>query len=144
MPVAGRSRRGVPAGHARGSASPCAGHRPAPYDQPVILRCTKKLLATIGAKLVDDQAPAPDPEAWYANIACLDGRACLLLTHAATLFTVVEAGVGAPELRSPHRLVTGLIARELLSEGLPPATFGDLDAEPLRLAKTADRRVLDA
>jgi Domain of unknown function (DUF6933) len=46
----------------------------------VILRCTNKLLAVIGAPLADP-APAPDAEDWYANLLWSDRRKCLLLTH---------------------------------------------------------------
>ena len=51
----------------------------------MILRCTKKLLTVIKPQqLIDCQ---PDGEDWYANLLSLNGRKCLLLTHAATLFT---------------------------------------------------------
>jgi hypothetical protein len=39
---------------------------------------------------------APDGEDWYATLLWLSGRKCLLLTQAATLFTVLEADVGTP------------------------------------------------
>lgn len=48
----------------------------------------------------------------------------------------------AARLRDTHRLVTGLIERELRREGLPPGTFGNLRGHDLVLAKTADRSVL--
>jgi hypothetical protein len=69
-------------------------------------------------------------------------RECLLLTHAATLFSIFEADVRAVDLRATHRLVTGLVERELRREDLPPATFGNLRSQELILAKTADRSVL--
>ena len=58
------------------------------YDQSVILRCTRRLLAVIGPTLVGEPAPAPDAEDWYANLVWFDRRKCLLLTHAATLFSI--------------------------------------------------------
>ncbi len=48
----------------------------------------------------------------------------------------------AADLRATGRLVTGLIGRELRSEGLPSATFDGLEPEKIILAKTADRSVL--
>ena len=48
----------------------------------------------------------------------------------------------AADLRETHRLVTGLVERELRREDLPPATFGNLRSQELILAKTADRSVL--
>ncbi len=52
-------------------------------------------------------------------------------------FIVRAAGV-----RDTHRLVTGLIARELAREGLPLTTFGLLGRQELIVARTADRSVL--
>ena len=107
----------------------------------MILRCTKKLLAVIGVP-VTDPALVPDAEDWYANLLWSGRRKCLLLTHAATLFTIFEPGVTAARLRATGRLVTELIERELAREGLPRATF--LGPEPVHviLARTADRSVL--
>jgi hypothetical protein len=106
----------------------------------VILRCTKKLLTVIRPQQLADCPP--DGEDWYANLLWLSGRKCLLLTHAVTLFTVFEADVRAADLRDPGRLVTGLISRELLREGLPADTFGSPAPASVVLAKTADRSIL--
>ncbi len=108
----------------------------------MILRCTNKLLAVLGAGRVAGPGPTPDAEDWYASLLWFDRRTCLLLTHAATLFSVFETDVRAVDLRATHRLVTGLVERELRREGLPPATFGNLDSQELIVAKTADRSVL--
>ena len=98
----------------------------------MILRCTKKVLDVIKpAGLAGD---APGPEDWYANLLWLDGRKCLLLTHAATLFTIFEPDVRAAGLRDTRTTVTGLIARELAREGLPPNTFGEI--KTVTVAKT--------
>jgi len=107
----------------------------------VILRCTKKLLAVIGAGRAGAGAPAADTD-WYANLLWCERRKCLLLTQAATLFTAVQAGVTAAELRSTRHLVLDLIGRELASEGLPPDTFGDLTAQDFQVTTTADRSVV--
>ena len=107
----------------------------------MILRCTSKLRAIIGAPLTRP-APPPDAEDWYANLLWSDRRKCLLLTHSGTLFTIFEANVTASGLRATRPLITGLISRELRREDLPPATFGALDQQELLLAKTADRSVL--
>ena len=108
----------------------------------MILRCTKKVLAVIGPTLLADPAPAPDPEDWYANLLWSGRRKCLLLTHSATLFTIFEPGISAADLRATDRLVTRLIKRELLSEGLPMATFTGPEPVNVILARTADRSVL--
>ena len=95
----------------------------------MILRCTKKLLAVLGASHAAEPGPTPDAGDWYASPLWSGRRKCLLLTHAATLFSVFEAGVRAADLRATHRLVTGLVERELRHEGLPPATFGNLRSQ---------------
>ena len=93
----------------------------------MILRCTKKLFDVIKPQQLADKAP--DEEDWYTNLLWFDGRKCLLLTHAATLFTVFEPDVRAASLRDTGRLVTELIQRELLREQLSADTFGALDPE---------------
>lgn len=108
----------------------------------MILRCTKRLLAVIGVDRLDPDPPGAQDSDWYANLLWCRRRKHLLLTHAATLFTAVQADISAAQLRSTHELVVNLIARELASEGLPSDTFGDLTGPPLRLATTADRRIL--
>lgn len=107
----------------------------------MILRCTKKLLAVLGAGRVEAGTPAADTD-WYANLLWCERRKCLFVTQAATLFTAVQADVSVAELRSTQSLVLSLVARELASEGLPPDTFGDLAAQDLQLMTTADRSVL--
>ena len=104
----------------------------------MILRCTKKLLTVIRPRQLTDCPP--DGEDWYANLLWLSGRKCLLLTHAATLFTVFEADVRAADLRDPGRLVTGLIGRELLREQLPTDTFGNLVPHQATFARLTMRR----
>jgi hypothetical protein len=108
----------------------------------VILRCTKKLVDVVGPKRIAEPAPAPDVEDWYGNLLWFERRKCLLLTHAGTLFTIFEPNITAADLRSTHRLVVGLIERELGSEDLPPGAFGDLASEDLLIAKTADCSVV--
>jgi hypothetical protein len=106
----------------------------------VILRCTKKLLEVL--KPAGLAEGAPNPEDWYANLLPVGGRKCLLLTHAATLFTVFEPNVRAAGLRDTRTTVTSLVARELAREGLPANTFGELKTVAVALAKTADRTIL--
>ncbi len=106
----------------------------------MIVRCTRKLLAVIRPTRL--AGGLPDGEDWYANLLWFSGRKCLLLTHAATLFTVFESDVRAAGLRDTGQMVTGLIRRELAREQLPEDTFGSLDPGEVALARTADRSVL--
>ncbi len=105
----------------------------------MILRCTKKLPSVIGPVPVTE--PKPHAEDWYANLLWFDRRKCLLLTHVSTLFTILEADISILDLRSIGSFVSALIKRELLSESLPPDTFGP-GMEEVVYAKTADRSIL--
>ncbi|MHB1784162.1 MAG: DUF6933 domain-containing protein [Acidimicrobiales bacterium] len=108
----------------------------------MILRCTRLLLDVLGPGCIASPAPQPDLEDFYANLVSIERRKCLLLTHAATLFSVFVPDVRAPELRATKHLVTRLITGAIVAEDLPVDTFGDLLREELIVAKTADRRVL--
>jgi hypothetical protein len=68
-----------------------------------------------------------------------EGRKCLLLTHAGTLFTIFEAEVRATGLRETASFVSCLIRRELINEGLPLDLFGEIGPAELIVAKTSDR-----
>ncbi len=107
----------------------------------MILRCTRKLLDLLqpAAPLADLK---PSDDDWYANLIWIERRKCLLITHAGTLFAVFRPDVRKPELRPVGEYVVAAVEEELLDEGLPPDTFGRLDAVDLRLARTVDRRTL--
>jgi hypothetical protein len=108
----------------------------------VMLRCTGKVLA-----LLRVSAPAPavgetSEEDWYANLVWVDRRKCLLVTHAGTLFSVFVPNVTAAGLRPIGPLVVSAIETALRAEGLPVDTLGELNAQEVTVAKTADRRIL--
>ncbi|MGH3167391.1 MAG: type IV toxin-antitoxin system AbiEi family antitoxin domain-containing protein [Trebonia sp.] len=106
----------------------------------MILRCTKKMLDVIKPGHLAD-APASTDD-WYGNLLWADGRKCLLLAHAGTLFTIFEPDIRTAGLRRTGALLTSLIQRELAREQLPAGTFGSLDPGAVAVGKTADRRVL--
>jgi hypothetical protein len=108
----------------------------------VILRCTAKVfsLLRVARSRVEDH-PASEAD-WYANLIWVEGRKCLLVTHAGTLFTVFVPDVRAADLRPLGPFLVERIHAALAMEGLPPEALGRLVPEALRLAKTADRRVL--
>jgi hypothetical protein len=58
------------------------------------------------------------------------------------LFSVFVAGVRKADLRPIGPYVVRAVEEELRSEILPPDTFGPLDPNAVRLAKTASRRTL--
>ncbi len=73
-----------------------------------VLRCTAKMLTLLGARPRDPVTIEPSDEDWYANLLWLDGRKCLLLAHAGTLFSVFVPNIrgrsdaNRPILRAVH------------------------------------------
>ncbi len=108
----------------------------------VILRCTGKVLA-----LLREPAPVvgtPSDEDWYVNLIWVEGRKCLLFTHARTLFSVFVPDVSVRQLRPIGSFAVSAIESALRSEGLPPDALGDHDAGDVTVGKTASRRILGA
>lgn len=106
----------------------------------VILRCTGKVL-----RLLREPTPlagTPSDEDWYAHLLWVDGRKCLLFTHAGTLFSVFVPDVIVRDLRPIGPFVVSAIATGLRGEGLPAHALGEHDPEEVTVAKTADRRIL--
>ncbi len=108
----------------------------------LLLRCTGKLLKVLGTAPKDLVEAPPSPEDWYGNVIYIEGRKCLLVTHAQTLFTVFIPDVLAADLRPIDALLIPALHAALAREGLPIDTFGVPGGGPVRLAKTADRSVL--
>lgn len=106
----------------------------------MILRCTGKVLALLQVStLAGGEACEHD---WYAHLVWVDRRKCLLITHAGTLFSVFVPNVTAAGLRPIGPCVVAAIQTALRIEGLPIEILGELDAQQVIVAKTADRRIL--
>jgi hypothetical protein len=107
----------------------------------MLLRCTAKALKLLGERPL--LAPAlPGDDDWYLNLLWIEGRKSLLLVQAGTLFPVFMWDVRVRDVRPIEPYLVPRIEAALLAEGLARHHFGDLDAQPVRIAKTADRRVL--
>ena len=113
-------------------------------DRELTLRCTGKVLNRLsratGKPNLASLSPSDDD--WYVNLLWLDRRKCLLITHAATLFSVLAGDVRQADLNQIGPLVVAQIQHELGAEGLPIDTFGRLDPARVRPATTASRSVL--
>src|SRR5882757_680354 len=107
---------------------------------PITLRCTGKVLKLLRVPVPQLFAGPPSPQDWYANLLWTGGRKHLLVTHAATLFSLLLPDVRAAGLRPIGAAVVPALRAALARESLPAEAFGPLVA--VRLAKTADRRVL--
>jgi len=108
----------------------------------VILRCTAKLLSLLRSTKASVAAPPSAATDWYANLLWFERRKCLLVTHSGTLFSIFVPDVSVVQFRPIGRLVVPLIKEALLTEELPPDTFGVLKPDDVVIARTADRSVL--
>jgi hypothetical protein len=108
----------------------------------VVLRCTAKTLKLLGARRGDLVTLEHTDQDWYANLIWLDGRKCLLLAHAGTLFSVFVPDIRKADLVPIGPSVVAFIHKELVAESLPLDRFGVLDSRFIELAKTESRTVL--
>jgi uncharacterized protein DUF6933 len=108
----------------------------------VVLRCTAKMLTLLGSRPRDLVTIAPSDEDWYANLLWLDGRKCLLLAHAGTLFSVFVSDIRKADLMPIGPSVVRFIHNELEAESFPLDRLGSLDFRSIALAKTQSRMVL--
>lgn len=107
----------------------------------IVIRCTSKLLKLVAGSPTT-RSMDPHPADWYGNLLWLDGRKCILLTHASTLFAAFEPDITKAQVTPLGKLATPLIERELEAEGLPRDTFGRLRAQDWLVGRTSDRSVL--
>ena len=105
-----------------------------------MLRCTAKVLTLL--RVSEPAIGEACEQDWYAHLIWIDGRKCLLVTHAGTLFSVFMPNVTAAGLRPIGPPVVSAIQAALHAEHLPVDTLGGLDPRQVAVAKTADRRVL--
>jgi hypothetical protein len=108
----------------------------------VVLRCTAKMLTLLGARTRDLVTIEPRNQDWYANLLWLDGRKCLLVAHAGTLFSVFVPDIRKAQLVPIGPSVVRFIHKELEAESFPLGHLGALDARFIALAKTESRIVL--
>jgi hypothetical protein len=108
----------------------------------LVVRCTKKMLDLLGGRSLTLSELPPTDDDWYLNLLWIDRQKCLLLTHAATLFSVFRAGVRSSDLRPFGNYLVDAIETERRAESLPTDTFSELEPESVRLAKTASRSTL--
>jgi hypothetical protein len=108
----------------------------------VVLRCTAKMLNLLGIGERELVTLAHTDEDWYANLIWLDGRKCLLLAHAGTLFSVFVPDIRKADLVPIGVAVVAFIHEELVAESLSLDRFGVLDSRSVEMAKTESRTVL--
>lgn len=107
----------------------------------MILRCTSRLLDFMGAKpsIADRE---PDGDDWNGTAFWMEGRKCVLLVQAVTLYSAIALDIRVGDLRPPGGFVFTQIVRALDRDELPRDTFGAIDAHDVRLARTLDRSVV--
>jgi hypothetical protein len=106
------------------------------------MRCTAKMLTLLGARPRDLLTMQPSDQDWYANLLWLDGRKCLALAHAGTLFSVFVADIRKSDQMPIGPSVVRFIHKELEAESFPLDRLGALDSRSIALAKTESRTVL--
>jgi len=106
----------------------------------VILRCTVRLLALLGAK--PERLTLVSANDWYANLLWIERRKCILMTHAGTLFSVFAPDVRKSDLAPFGGFAVSAIQSALVAEGLPREALGRLDPADVRVASTASRSTL--
>ncbi len=89
------------------------------------------MLNLLGARPRDLVTIEPRDEDWYANPLWLDGRKCLLLAHAGTLFSVFVPDIRKADLVPIGPSVVRFIHKELEAESLPLDHLGALDSRCL-------------
>lgn len=107
----------------------------------MILRCTSRLLDLIGPKPTIAHIERSS-EDWYGTVFWLEGRKCVLLVQAATLYSAVALDIRVGDLRPPGGFVFTQIVRALDRDALPRGTFGTIGPHDMRLARTLDRSVV--
>ncbi len=106
----------------------------------MIVRCTAKLRALLGRQAQPPSDPVVSPDDFYANLLIIERRKCLLVTHAATLFSVFCPDVRAAQLRPLGPFLVPRIVAQLDAEGLSERALGELDGGQVTIAATAGGR----
>ena len=106
------------------------------------LRCTQKLLRLLGERPSSDTPATDDENDWYANLFWVDGRKCILFTHAESLFCFVVPDIRKADVSPIGPLFARHLEFELAIESLSTMLFGDIDPTAVRVAKTTDRSVV--
>lgn len=106
----------------------------------VILRCNAKVLALLAVRPVADVEPREND--FYANLLWIEGRKCLLVTHAATMFPVFVPDIRKGDVTPFGPWVSRQVAAALANEDLDPGLLGDLDPRDAVVTTTASRWTL--
>jgi len=117
-------------------ASHCGGHaHPDDLVAVMIVRCTAKLRALLGRQAQLPGGPVSSPSDFYANLLHIERRRCLLVTHAATLFSVFCPDVRAAQLRP---LGLFLVPR-IIASSRPRACLSERSASLTPIASRSPR-----
>jgi hypothetical protein len=106
----------------------------------MLVRCTAKALGLVGR--AEFSPDADDPNEWYLNLLWFDRRKCLLLVHAATLYSTFVRDIRKADLQPFGQWAVAATASALADEGFDSDLFGALDPDSVVTSKTASRRVL--
>jgi hypothetical protein len=92
-------------------------------QRTILLRCTAKVLTLLRIPKATLVERPPSINDWYANLMWIEGRKCLLFTHAGTHFSIFVPDVSVRDLTHLGPYLAGHVEGELEREGLPADTF---------------------
>ena len=78
---------------------------------PLVIHCTKKLLAEIPDRCID---PSASGAGWHANLLRFERRKCVLFTHDETLYSVFVPGLRKPEFERLDKVLGQRLFKALL------------------------------
>ena len=78
---------------------------------PLVIRCTRKLLAEIPDRFID---PSASGAGWHANLLRFERRKCALFTHDGTLYSVFVPGLRKPEFERLDKVFGQRLFKALL------------------------------
>ena len=108
------------------------------------LRCTKKLLAELGIKSLDDTESSDDIGGWHANLLRIDRRKCILFTHDKSLYSFFVPGLTKPHFQKFNEVFRQNLFRNLVAENLPQEYIEIFleDIREIKICKPNNRSVL--
>lgn len=111
-----------------------------------VIRCTRKLLAELTARVSKTGAPAQSARLgdWYANLLRVGRRECVVFASERTLLTFLSAGLTRDAIRDFASLFRAGLRTLLEHEGVSPDVIEPVldEYREVALAHTTDRSVL--
>jgi hypothetical protein len=108
---------------------------------PLLIHCTRKLLAEIPERFID---PSTSGAGWHANLLRFDRRKCVLFTHDETLYSVFVPGLRKPEFERLDKVFGQRLFKALLWDEFSQTQIERLleACRVIRFTRSSNRSVL--